>query len=462
MKILRTRLVRQLAGVATCLLLAAGLAGVAVAPPARAAVCAPWPSCFGTAYQVSGTSDNSLWEWTNDPQHGGSAIRAVPNGYTLLVRCQANDGLQEDGEYNIHWTVPSTTWDLAWDTGLGRTVWVYDWWMNTPPQQGAYNWYSWPDSGHHCNFWNETDARNDLLNRLNGTPTLLLPRLRDNLGQSMDTAKILQVGSSHYIAVYTVNFVVKLAESHDLVNWYYSTDLDPNASQPYLAEASGGSFVLADEAQDSPGSATSRLHFMRYANLQDLFSAAPDGGFTPPYNLGRLGDRFFSFCNEGTPDIHGLSADGWSMGVGFHYLSNCLNGLDQEAFGTLTGFNSMTATQDTVRDTAYDNAGYPGKHGGRDDITWHGWRFSLQEAQNSDADYSLYTTWRFGLYDYSNRQAYPAPIVSSSFSPSCHGNPKVTELTDPNGHLVLLVTAFVFSECAPGQGGELLYTVPAQ
>ncbi len=34
----------------------------------------------------------------------------------------------------------------------GQFVWVYDRWMNTPPQEAAHGWYSWPDSAHHCNF----------------------------------------------------------------------------------------------------------------------------------------------------------------------------------------------------------------------------------------------------------------------------------------------------------------------
>ena len=119
--------------------------------PAKASPCSPFPSCFGSAYQVSGTPDNSLWEWTGNPSGGGTAIRPVANGYTLVVGCQANNGPQEDDEYNAP-GVPSQTWDLAWDSGLGRFVWVYDWWMNTPPQNAAYNWYSWPEQSRHCNF----------------------------------------------------------------------------------------------------------------------------------------------------------------------------------------------------------------------------------------------------------------------------------------------------------------------
>ena len=146
---MKIRLLSMLVGLA----IAAGM--LAVAGPiqsAKAAECTPWPSCFGAAYQVAGTPDNSLWEWTGDPSNGGTAIRSVPNHYTLWVGCQANNGPQEDGKYNVYPSVPARTWDFAWDTGLGRFVWVYDWWMNTPHEMAAYNWYSWPDSAHHCNF----------------------------------------------------------------------------------------------------------------------------------------------------------------------------------------------------------------------------------------------------------------------------------------------------------------------
>jgi hypothetical protein len=110
----------------------------------------PWP-CSGAPYQVTGTA-GSLPEWTLNPKGGWTEIGTIPNGYTLWVSCQANDGPQENHKYNVYPSVPSRTWDRTWDSGKGRFVWVYGWWMNTPPEEAAYNWYSWPDSAHHCNF----------------------------------------------------------------------------------------------------------------------------------------------------------------------------------------------------------------------------------------------------------------------------------------------------------------------
>lgn len=148
---MRQRLRRMLAAVVTAGAVAITVAAVG-ATPAQAAACTPWPSCFGAPYQVSGTPDNSLWEWSDSPSLGGTALRSVGNGYTLIVGCQANNGPQQDNKYNVYPSAPSRTWDFAYDSGLGRFVWVYDWWMNTPPQMAAYNWYSWPDAAHHCNF----------------------------------------------------------------------------------------------------------------------------------------------------------------------------------------------------------------------------------------------------------------------------------------------------------------------
>jgi hypothetical protein len=148
---MRQRLRRLLAGVVG-LVAAVASSLVLAGAPAQAAPCTPWPSCFGTVYQVTGTPDNSLTEWTNSPSLGGTTVRSVANGTSLVVGCQANNGPQEDNEYNVYPSVPSRTWDFVYDSGLARFVWVYDWWMNTPPQNASYSWYSWPDAAKHCNF----------------------------------------------------------------------------------------------------------------------------------------------------------------------------------------------------------------------------------------------------------------------------------------------------------------------
>ena len=333
--------------------------------------------------------------------------------------------------------------------------------------------------------WTEDAARNDLLSHIDSAPA---PNAReygliDSTGDTMDTAKVLQVGPSSYIAVYTVNYEVMLGVSTDLANWTFDTVLDPGASQPYIAEAANGSFVVADEKLDtaSDPKGKSHLYFLHYANLTDLEGASPDlPPFTPP------GLRFFSTCNEGTPDLFNLSPDGLTMTVGFHANVSCTIGLDREAFGTLKDFDSMTASQDSTRDGAESTIGYDGKHGGRDDIVWHGFRFSIQEAQCSDYitpapgeclsgnfnnNISDFSNWRYVLYDYTNQTAYPLPISTalgtvSAIGPAsyCHGNPKISQVNDPSGNPALVVTGFMFSPpCARSAGiagGEFMYWVP--
>jgi len=198
--------------------------------------------------------------------------------------------------------------------------------------------------------WTEHSARNDLLSRIRGAavgPGLGGPvkSLHDDAGNTMDTAKVIQVAADSYLAVYTTKSVVKLASSTNLVNWHYIVDLDPNASQPYLAEGPNGTFVLADEELDLAGQSPSHLGFLRYASLAALRRASRDNFYDPPHFLATLGHRFFSPCNEGTPDIHGITATG-TVSFGFHYysgsLSDCLQqtGVDREAYGTLRDFNA--------------------------------------------------------------------------------------------------------------------------
>jgi hypothetical protein len=322
----------------------------------------------------------------------------------------------------------------------------------------------WPCNGHPDQqwtwAWNEESARMNLLARIaDSTPNMHLFGLQDSNGNSMDTLKVIPYNGS-YIGVYHTkvngSFVVKLATSTDLMYWAYQTDLDQNASQPYLAAAANRSFVLADEANDAIGS---HLRFLHYPDLSSLYQGSSDTGS----DIGRS----LSGCNEGTPDIHWMNSSGTSIDFGFHYNSNC-SGLDREAFGTLTDLGptpSVTKTEDTVRDVAVSAIGYPGKHGGREDIVWRGYRFSLQEAQDS-TNITDNSTWRFVLYDYSNDTAYPAPITNS-VSSACHGNPGIIQLNDPDGQSVLVITAWIFPGSPPqgcainGEDGELLYTVPA-
>ena len=344
--------------------------------------------------------------------------------------------------------------------------------------------------------WSETDARNDLLKHLAATPLAVRNSLHDAAGNTMDTAKVIQTSLANYLAVYATGNVIKLATSTDLVNWLYVTDLDTSATQPYIAHGPNGSYIVADEKYDTNGvtSGSSHLYFMHYAKLSALLVGKSDWFAIPPSNRSLGGDRFYSRCSEGTPDIHGTSLIGQGSFVvvnfGFHYNSHCgAAGPDREGYGTFQVTSiassrgqataSWSTAKDTARDDAVARAGYIGSRGGRDDITWHNWRFSIQEAQCGSqiaADCAAgksgygYTSWRYVLYDYSNQQAYPVALPASvetvnGAAAMCHGNPKMAALDTPDGRQVLVVTGFIFGPpggCVPSGtvAGEFLYVVP--
>ncbi len=343
--------------------------------------------------------------------------------------------------------------------------------------------------------WSEAEARADLISRLAATPLAFRDSLHDSAGNTMDTAKILQASPGNYLAVYTTGNVIKLATSTDLMNWTYVRDLDTSATQPYIAAGPDGSYLLADEKFDAAGatSGSSHLYFAHYASLGALLAGQPDWHAAPPLDPSLHGDRFYSQCNEGTPDIHGirLARGQAEVSFGFHYNSRCGSpGPDREAYGsfTVTGIDpgtgqataSWSATRDIVRDKAAAAIGYTGSQGGRDDITWHGWRFSIGEAQCGSritADCTVgddaydFASLRYILYDYSNRRAYPVAIppgveTARGSVARCHGNPKITALNAPGGRPVLVVTGYIFGPpggCVPAGtiAGEFLYEVPA-
>ncbi|MBV9450407.1 MAG: fibronectin type III domain-containing protein [Streptosporangiaceae bacterium] len=289
--------------------------------------------------------------------------------------------------------------------------------------------------------------------------------MTDANGQSMDTAKIIQANGTYYAVYSPHSKSVILASAPTLYStWTPLVTLDDNnASQPYLAQQGNG-FVLADEYVNG---GQSSVKFIHYASPAELEHGQSDNTYQTQLSLfGPLGVQ----CHEGTPDIH--STDPNNIQVGLHYDSTCddlpgqaNNQLDREAFGTLTNFSSWTTSADTARDAALTSAGFPGKHGGRDDISWMGARYSIGEAKNAVDNSDVFTSWRLTLYDYSNHTAYPVVLGIQS---SCVANPKATRLTDnTDGTTVLVVTAFIFSEskpgcAAPGENGEVMYVIPAQ
>jgi hypothetical protein len=191
--------------------------------------------------------------------------------------------------------------------------------------------------------------------------------VRDDHGLGMDTLKVVQAGAQ-YLGVYhncsTGTCQVRLATSSDLVTWRYHTTLDPWASQPYLAVASDGTYVLAVEADSDH-----HVRFRRYSTLAALMSATSDRRFDAPKTLSR--------CAEGTPSIR--SATATTVNVAMHYFADCQT--DREASGVLTNWMTWTAGKLASRDAALTAAGAVGKHGDRDAVRYAGTVLTVYEGQ---------------------------------------------------------------------------------
>ena len=271
---------------------------------------------------------------------------------------------------------------------------------------------------------------------------------RDSTGDTVDTMKIIQVGASRYVGVYHVNedgfFSVRAAMSSDLVHWQFVSVLEPNASQPTIAELSDGNFLVAYEKRD--GRHTSHLEFRIYPDILGLRLPLSTGRFDAP--------RTLSSIAEGTPNLHdtamnpilGLS----TIHVGFHYFNTGL-GEDRNARGTLTNFTSWRTQVATDLNGALPVSG---NVGARDSINFGGYPFTLIEAQVIARDWS---SWRTYLFDETakTRTLVQPQTTAGSYA---FANPKAPTIIDPAGHRALVATMFIPSQGAAGdEAGPLVY-----
>ncbi|MEU0090837.1 hypothetical protein [Kribbella sp. NPDC006257] len=278
----------------------------------------------------------------------------------------------------------------------------------------------------------------------------------DDAGHTMDTVKIIQDTTGGYLAVShhmasDGHFRVNLATSTDLLNWHWVRELAGSntgaASQPTIAQASNGGFVMAWE-QENPGGGNNHLAFRYFASKADLLA-------------GRVGKSFdaarrLSTCAEGTPNIYKITLspdiEHSTIDVGGHYYWNCDR--DRQQRGTLKNFNSWTNSAQSDYDNALLYWGVGGNIGDRDQVSFRGYSFGLIEGQYTKGDFG---SWRTFVYDYQTGNADKTAIHTDAGS-TAFANPTVTALRAPNGQNAILVTLFIPSEGAgPGESGELIY-----
>jgi hypothetical protein len=283
--------------------------------------------------------------------------------------------------------------------------------------------------------------------------------IRDDLGKTMDTIKVIENPAGGYLAVYHIGtgqrYEVHLATSTDLVNWRHAVLLDAPASQPTIATTPGGGFLLATEAGGDGLPAW--LRFSYFPDVARLLAADAERVFDAPHTLTprrRLA--------EGTPNIYQVTFDPdvehSTIIAGFHYWRakglRRRGDVDRQARGTLTNFQNWTTQREPHLDTAVEAFGVAGNIGGRELLRWRGQPYTLIEGQFVKDSWE---SWRIYLYDPQTGAAYPVPIRTHGGSVS-FANPTLTMLTAPSGAPAVLVTLYLFRPgAAAGEDGPLLY-----
>lgn len=309
------------------------------------------------------------------------------------------------------------------------------------------------------------DARNELLRYVGDIPGADGYRYgaTDDQGHGMDTAKIIETGSDEFTAVYSWwsddlgGFVMSLATSTNLLDWRWRVDLATYASQPYIAEASDGGWVVAWE-QEPPSQDENFLRMALYPDWDALLTAAPTKVFTA--------ERQLSECAEGTPNIYSASSS--DVVFGFAFYADCL--LDREGLGSTDWLTWEASTQPHL-DRAVLFQGYRGHIGDREVLDFHGYAFTFLESQFTLDDWR---TFRVILYDEGLGARDPVGLAGGvggapAEPPSTHvfmwthqGSFAFTNLTATevtlDGRQALVFGVFIPEEGARGdEAGQLIY-----
>ncbi|HET9085271.1 MAG TPA: hypothetical protein VFN41_12805 [Candidatus Limnocylindrales bacterium] len=265
---------------------------------------------------------------------------------------------------------------------------------------------------------------------------------RDDRGHELDGLTIMAapddgfVGVSHWWSETDQEFRLGLSTSEDLLTWTWRAELARKASQPAIAAARDGGYVVAWEQEPD-----NHLAFAWYRSWDDLLEARASKTFQ--------GEQQISDCAEGTPNL--ISASSKAVDFGFHYFADC--DLDREARGTMD-WRHWSATKRPELDAAVLAHGVAGGIGDRDVVRFRGREFMLVEAMSVRDDWS---TWKVYLID--GERAMPLTFATDGGS-GAFTNPSA-EVVDLDGESTLVVSLFVPKEgAAPGEVGSLVYYVP--
>lgn len=291
---------------------------------------------------------------------------------------------------------------------------------------------------------------------------------KDDQGAGLDTIKIIANPQGGYLGVYHFPIgesleysQVRLACSADLLNWTFVRTVELQASQPTIAQAPNGAYIVAFEKHVFIEAKEERhIGFHYYPNVTCLLTGSE---FCEQIANLTIGAQL-----EGTPNINNITIVNSIMNasIGFHY--NDAYGLDNVATGHLTvpldnpkdtmRWNWTTAPLSEYNEKLRREGDVKGNIGDRDYGQVFGRKFTLQEGNlYENSPQTNWTAWRIFLYDHSTSNFTMLNIKTHEGSIS-FGNPTFTFLKSPNGKDCVVITYFLFSEGAEGEeAGELIF-----
>ena len=266
---------------------------------------------------------------------------------------------------------------------------------------------------------------------------------KDDRGIGITGAKILQTPEGGFLAVYfrqdeeTQHFRVHVATSDDLLDWTWRAELGEAASQPSVAQASDGGYVVGWEQEPDP-----HLRFVYFPTLDDLLGNRPTKTYEPPRELSR--------CAEGTPSFY--SASSTHLDVAFHYFRNCR--VDRQARGQ-TDWTSWSSEPQPLLDAAMEVHDVRGGIGDRDGpLEFRGHQFMMFESMVVP---DLWESFRLFLYDVEAQSSQQLDMKTHAGSVS-FTNPTINQVT-LNGRPALVLSMFIPGEPNPESeiGGVIYY-----
>lgn len=265
---------------------------------------------------------------------------------------------------------------------------------------------------------------------------------RDDRGHELDGLAIVPapdgglVGVSHWWSEPPGELHIGLSTSTDLLTWTWRAELARRASQPSIAEASDGGYVVAWEQEPD-----NHLAFAWYRSWGDLLTGHRSKSFEA--------DQRLSDCAEGTPNL--ITASSAAVEFGFHYFAGC--DVDREARGRMD-WTDWSAEKQADLDASVLAHDVAGGIGDRDTLRFRDQGFLLVEAMSVRDDWS---TWKVYLVD----GAVATPLTFSTGGGSRAFTNPSAEVVQLDHQATLVVSLFVPQEgAATGEAGSLVYYVP--